>query len=219
MNNGGTEFQRQKTFPNRIWERTAYSCHAVTRSAILCGSMRSRYYARESAERAYFVTSTIVNWLPVFAVSPTCRDLLVQSFEYCQREKGLQLYAWVMMENHFHAIVYSPRMELSRVMADLKKFTARRMLAALEAEGQEWLFSLLAEGKAAHKRGSRAQLWQEGYHPQAVYTDAVMFQKLEYLHHNPVRRGWVASPEHWRYSSAHEWLPGAIPLLRCDVWR
>jgi putative transposase len=123
------------------------------------------------------------------------------------------------MENHFHAIVYSPVLSLSRVMADLKKFTTRRILAALKAEHQDWLLDLLAAAKAAHKKASRTQVWQEGYHPQAVYTDKVMLQKLAYLHNNPVRRGWVAAPEHWRYSSAHEWLPGALPLLRCDPWR
>lgn len=59
----------------------------------------------------------------------------------------------------------------------------------------------------------------EGYHPQSLACDEIMLQKLQYLHNNPVKRGLVASPEHWRYSSAHEWLPGALPLLRVDEWR
>ena len=42
---------------------------------------------------------------------------------------------------------------------------------------------------------------------------------LEYNHLNPVRRGWVASPGHWRWSSAHEWLDGASPVLVCDLWK
>ena len=63
------------------------------------------------------------------------------------------------------------------------------------------------------------QLWQEGSHPQAIPSDEIMRQKLEYLHHNPVKRGWVATPEHWRYSSAHEWLGGAQAVLKCDPWQ
>lgn len=47
----------------------------------------------------------------------------------------------------------------------------------------------------------------------------MMLQKLEYIHNNPVRRGWVASPEHWRWSSAHEWLGGVSPVLFCDPWK
>ena len=55
-----------------------------------------------------------------------CCDILVASFDYCRKHKGLKLYAWVIMENHFHAIVAAP--DLSRTMGDLKKFTARRLL-------------------------------------------------------------------------------------------
>jgi hypothetical protein len=46
-----------------------------------------------------------------------------------------------------------------------------------------------------------------------------MLQKIYCAHLNPVRRGWVVSLEHWCYSSTHEWLPGLLPLMRCDQWR
>jgi REP element-mobilizing transposase RayT len=177
--------------------------------------MRSRYTVREP-QQAHFVTSTIVDWLPVFTTQACC-EILAGSLAFCQREKGMRLYAWVIMENHFHAVVQAD--DLPRVMADLKKFTAGKLLAQLEAERRTWLLDLLAAGKAAHKTRSTWQLWQEGYHPQAIYSDQTMMQKIEYIHANPVRRGWIASPEHWRYSSAHEWLPGSLPVLRCDLWR
>ena len=60
---------------------------------------------------------------------------------------------------------------------------------------------------------------QEGYHPKASAGDEMMLRKLTYLHHNPVERGDVIEPAHWRYSSAHEWLLGSQPKLRCDAWR
>jgi REP element-mobilizing transposase RayT len=176
--------------------------------------MRSRYYARET-ERTHFVTSTILNWLPVFNY-PECCETLVQSLEYCRREKGLRLYAWVIMDNHFHAVVQAD--EISRVMTDLKKFTAHRLLGQLKERSCDWLLKLLTLGKVAHKQCSRHQVWQEGFHPQAIYSDKTMLQKIDYIHANPVRRGWVAAPEHWRHSSAHEGLPGAMPLIRCDQW-
>ncbi len=78
---------------------------------------------------------------------------------------------------------------------------------------------LLREVCPGYKEESDYQVWQEGYHPQAIESDAVMEQKLTYLHNNPVKRGLVAAPEHWRYSSAHEWCPGAVPVMRCDLWR
>ncbi|HEV7404910.1 MAG TPA: transposase [Chthoniobacteraceae bacterium] len=176
--------------------------------------MRSRYRTRE-LERAHFVTSTIVDWLPVFQTSACC-DILAQSLDYCRREKGLRLYAWVIMPNHFHAVVHAD--QLPRVMADLKKFTAGKLLRQLKEENRTWLLDLLAGGKAEHKSASAYQLWQEGYHPQAIYSDETMQQKIDYIHANPVRKGWVAAPEHWRYSSAHEWM-GSVPVIRCDDWK
>ena len=34
-----------------------------------------------------------------------------------------------------------------------------------------------------------------------------------------MKRGLVAGPEHWRFSSAHEWLAGGIPVMRVGEWR
>jgi len=177
--------------------------------------MRSRYRITHD-EYAHFITSTIVEWLPVFTTAACC-DIVVRSFEYCRRQKGTRIFGWVILDNHFHAIVSAPA--LSRTIADLKKFTAHAILEQLKAEGREWLLNQLTYFCAAHKTGSHHQVWQEGVHPQLITNDEMMLQKLEYLHNNPVKRGLVASPEHWRYSSAHEWLAGSIPVLRLDAWR
>ncbi len=177
--------------------------------------MRSRYRILEK-QHAHFVTCTIVVWLPIFTTAARC-DILVEALTYCRAHKGLEIYAWVILDNHFHAILGAP--DLARVMADLKRHTARRLVEQLETEGCAWLLHQLQHYRLAHKNESVHQVWQEGSHPKAMMSDAMMEQKLEYLHHNPVKRGLVSSPEHWRYSSAHEWLPGALPLLRVDAWR
>ena len=177
--------------------------------------MRSRYRILERAH-SHFITATTVAWLPIFTTAARC-DILVDAFEYCRQHKGLKLYAWVILDTHFHAIVAAR--ELSRVLADLKRHTARRLVEQLEAEGCDWLLRQLRYERAPNKIESQHQVWQEGSHPQAIMSDKMMLQKLEYLHNNPVKRGLVASPEHWRYSSAHEWLPGATVALRCDPWR
>jgi putative transposase len=177
--------------------------------------VHSRYRFNES-DSAHFITSTVVEWLPIFT-TPACCEILVDSLEYCRKHKGLQLHAWVIMENHFHAVVAAPN--LPGVIADLKKFTARALVDQLEREKRHWLLTRLHEGKAANRIRSQYQVWQEGVHPQAIIDDAMMVQKIDYIHNNPVRRGCVAAQEHWRYSSAHEWLTGASVLLRCDPWR
>ena len=53
------------------------------------------------------------------------------------------------------------------------------------------------------RRSDRSyQLWQEGSHPECIEGDVMLRQKLEYIHNNPVKRGFVDDPEHWRWSSA-----------------
>ena len=175
--------------------------------------MRSRYLIHEP-DRAHFVTCTIVEWLPLFA-SATCCDIVVRSLEYCRQHKALRVFGWVILDSHLHAILAAP--DLSAVLRDFKSYTARELLLQITSEGRDWLANQLHYYRAAHK-ASEYQVWQEGSHPQAILSDEMWRQKLEYLHNNPVKRGLVASPEHWRYSSAHEWLEGAQPVLRCDVW-
>ncbi len=188
------------------------------RSQLHCGNlrtMRSRYKVQEP-DHAHFITATVVEWLPIFTSSACC-DVLVQSFEYCRRNKGLRIHAWVIMDHHFHAVVSGP--ELGETLRDLKRFTSRLLLGQIRAEKREWLLNQLSFFCAANKTNSVHQVWQEGIHPQAIYSDTTMMQKIDYLHNNPVKRGWVDAPEDWRYSSAHEWQKGGVPVMRCDPWR
>ena len=178
--------------------------------------MRSRYKINEP-RHAHFVTATITEWLPVFTTGACC-DILIRSFQHCRERKGLQIYGWVILDNHLHAILQGP--ELANTIRDFKRFTAGALLDQIRAEGREWLLNQLSYYRAKHKASTSAhQVWQEGVHPQAIVSDEMMLQKLEYLHNNPIKHGWVASPVHWRYSSALEWLEGAIPVMRCEQWR
>jgi len=176
--------------------------------------MRSRYLIHEP-HRAHFITCTIVEWLPVFTTLACC-DIVVASLDYCRQHKALKIYGWVILDNHLHAILSAP--DLLAVLRDFKSFTAKRIIEPLALDRRDWLLRQLRYHRAGHK-ATEHQVWQEGSHPQAIAGDEMMQQKLEYLHNNPVRRGLVASPEHWRYSSAHEWLVGATPVLRVDPWR
>src|ERR1700677_4605014 len=173
--------------------------------------MRSRYAIREPGAD-YFVTSTITAWLPVFTTVACC-DVLVQSLLYCRQHKGLKIYAWVILDNHFHAIMSAP--DLAGTLTDFKRFTARALLEQIRIEKREWLLNQLAFYRVAHKGASDHQVWQGGGPPQEISGDAMAEQKVDYIHNNPVLRGWVVAQEHWRYSSAHEWLVGAEPVFKC----
>jgi putative transposase len=158
----------------------------------------------------------LIEWLPVFTTAACC-DILTTSLEHCRTHKGLQVHAWVILDNHFHGIVSGP--QLADTIRDWRRFTAGALLKQIKTEGRDWLINQFAFFCARNKSESTHQLWQESVHPQAIVSDEMMQQKLEYLHNNPVKRGLVASQEHWRYSSAHEWLEGATAVIKCDAWR
>jgi putative transposase len=171
---------------------------------------RNRFH---SPHGTYFVTCTVVAWLPVFTTAARC-EILTDALQYCRAHKGLKIYAWVILDNHFHAVLAAP--DLSRVLADFKRHTAQRLLDQLETEGCEWLLNQLEYFRAKHKSTSQHQVWQEGSFPKEIDTDVMIAQKIEYIHNNPVKRGLVAAQLHWRYSSAHEQLGGVDPVFHCD---
>ena len=65
------------------------------------------------------------------------RDIYLESVRYCQKEKGLVVYAWCMMSNHIHLIVRAEEDNLSGVIRDLKKFTSKKLFAAIEENAEE----------------------------------------------------------------------------------
>jgi putative transposase len=175
-------------------------------------AVRTRY--RIIAEDGgYFITSTIVEWLPVFTSKPYF-EILTDSLAFCRQTKALMLYAFVILDNHFHCILSGPHLQAT--VADLKRFTARRILEQLRADKKEWLLNQFAFHKKRHKTGSTHQVWQEGYHPQWITSEEMLIQKIEYIHHNPVKRGLVSLPEHWLYSSARGFISGESSMIAMD---
>ena len=55
-------------------------------------------------QELYFTTSTVIDWMDVFT-RPLYKHIILESLEYCQANKDLDLYAWVLMTNHLHLIV------------------------------------------------------------------------------------------------------------------
>jgi REP element-mobilizing transposase RayT len=118
------------------------------------------------------------------------------------------------MENHVHLVAEAP--DLSAVLQAFKRHTAQQLIELAQLEGRDWLLSQFAFYKKAHKRQSRFQVWQEGSHPQLIQGDDMMRQMIEYIHANPLRRGWVDAPEHWRYSSARNYCGVGECVLEID---
>ena len=149
--------------------------------------------------KPYFLSGTVVAWLPVFSY-PRFAEIILDSWRFLQQERGITIYGFVVMENHIHWIARGE--ELAKHAQYFKSYTARRILDDLHMAGFEMLLEELKFFKLRHKGKQSFQFWQEGNYPVEIQNEAMLKQKLDYIHQNPVRRGYVSDPAHWRYSSA-----------------
>ncbi len=163
-----------------------------------------------------FVTLTVVDWVDVF-IRKQYKDLIIESLHYCQKEKGLLIFAYVIMSNHLHMIVQaSEKTSLSGILRDFKQYTAKRITQDLEKNTYEsrrdwmlWHF----RNKGKHNRNNKMyQFWQKGNHSIILFSPKVIRQKFAYIHANPVVQGWVINPEDYWYSSALYYLDQRGPL-------
>jgi len=173
----------------------------------------STKYKFSDKESVYFITSTIVDWVDVFT-RDVYRDILLESFRFCQKNKGLQIHAWVLMPNHFHMICsFGGKNDPGMVIKNIKSFTAIKIIDAIinnDSESRKnWMLDIFEKNGKTKKSNYRYQFWQHENHPILLDSDEKYFQRLLYLHENPVRAGFVAVPEHWLYSSAVDYYHNA----------
>ena len=181
--------------------------------------MLSGGYKFRNPEGIYFVTFAVVEWVDVFTRS-VYSDIVVESLDFCIKEKGLRLHAWCIMSNHVHLIISAEAgFKLSAILRDLKKYTSVRILKMLEENTKEsrrnWMLWIFRAAGEKNSKNTHYQFWQNNNHPKELNTNELMDQKLDYLHQNPVKAGLVNAAEAWIYSSACDYAgePGLLPLV------
>jgi putative transposase len=154
-------------------------------------------------DKAYFLTLTVVNWVDVFS-RKNHREAIVDSLKYCQEHKGLIVFAYVVMTNHLHLIVNTDEPYLLKdAIRDFKKFTSKKILEQIQKEPEsrrEWMLSIFASN--AGKKHTEFRFWKEGNHAIELFSEKFVWDKINYIHNNPVESGFVRQPEEWIYSSA-----------------
>ncbi|BAF72447.1 REP-associated tyrosine transposase [Sulfurovum sp. NBC37-1] len=172
---------------------------------------RGRYKIYEPTH-PHFMTCTVLHWIPLFTRKESV-EILLESFRYLQEHDQLNIYAYVILENHLHLVAQSD--DIAQSMTKFKRYTARGVLKLLQKNNVITILDQLAFYKKAHKSDREYQVWQEGLQPKLIQSDAMMKVKINYIHQNPVKRGYVDEPSHWRYSSARDY-EGQSGLLEIE---
>ena len=169
----------------------------------------SRSYKFHNPEGLYFVSFAVVGWLDVFTRNEY-KDILLQSLSYCQKVKGMEIIAWCVMTNHVHLVFRSVKgQHPSLLLGDIKRFTSKAVVKAIQENPRESRREFLLEQfkKAAAKSSNvkEYQFWRHDNKPIELWSNRVIWEKINYVHNNPVEAGLVYRAQDYVYSSASDY--------------
>ena len=167
----------------------------------------------DTAGQAHALTFSCYRSRPFLAQERMCQ-WLAEAIDAARRRHSFDLWAYVFMPEHVHLVVY-PRREdysISRILLAIKQPVSRRAIHYLKSHQPQEL-----ESMATGQQSRPYHFWQKGggYDRNITRVDTLV-QTVKYIHHNPVRRGLVATPEQWRYSSAGAWEDDGVGPLTID---
>jgi REP element-mobilizing transposase RayT len=169
----------------------------------------SRNYKFHNPEGVFFVSFAVVEWIDVFTRNDY-KNILIESLKFCQREKGMEIYAWCIMTNHLHLVFRSVNGQKPELLlGDFKRFTSKEVVKAIkENPGEsrkEWLLEQFKKAGASSSNVEEFQFWQHNNKPIELWSNKVLFEKINYIHNNPVDEGLVYYPQDYVYSSAKDY--------------
>jgi len=158
----------------------------------------------------YYLTFTLVGWVDLFT-RRQCSQILIDSFKYCKENKGLILYAYVIMGSHVHllAAAMEGSSGLSAIVRDFKSHTSRKIIEWITDNNKEsrrdWLDMVFKYHGKYNSNNEKYQVWKQDNRPMQCVTPWFTLQKLNYIHNNPVKAGIVDHAEDYRFSSARNY--------------
>jgi len=173
--------------------------------------LEANAYSKEYAE---FITVTCLEWKPLLH-NDRFKDIVTDSLSFLVKSKRVTVYAFVIMSNHFHLIwqmVGDNKRE--DVQRDFLKFTSQQILKILRYENSPVQNELIVNAK-----DRKRQVWERNSLGISLWSDAVIWQKLDYIHNNPVKPGLCKYAEDYKYSSAGFYCKGEKCwdfLTHCD---
>jgi REP element-mobilizing transposase RayT len=169
--------------------------------------MSTKYKATEP-DATYFITITTVGWIDVFTRLRQ-KYVITNALQYCQKHKGLEIYAYCIMSSHIHLLCkVDDDGLLSNVIRDFKTFTSKKIIETIVEHPEsrrEWLLDYFKKSCEHLKRNQAYKVWQNGYHAEKIYSNKFIKQKIDYIHNNPVVDKIVAYPEDYVFSSARNY--------------
>jgi len=169
----------------------------------------SRNYKFHNPKGVYFVSFAVVEWIDVFTRNEY-KDIVLESLSFCQKEKGMEIFAWCVMPNHVHLIFRDTKLfKPAQLLGDFKRFTSNKIVQAIKANPREsrkeWMLEQFKKSALKSPNVKHLQFWRHDNKPIELWSNKVIFEKINYIHYNPVEEGLVYKPEDFVYSSARDY--------------
>jgi putative transposase len=160
--------------------------------------------------QACHLTCVVSQQLPVFS-QPQIVRIVMERWLYLRQHCCMKLYGYVIMEEHLHFLAQADR--LDQCLNDFMEQTAKHVIEYLEEQQlTRFLDRVPARQVGA---GDCFRFWQLPPEIEHVYGAEAISKTLEYIHINPVKRGYVDHAVNWRYSSARDYA-GGTGLIEID---
>ena len=172
----------------------------------------------------HFLTFSCYQRMPLLSKDRT-REWFVDALNQARTEHGFHLWAWVIMPEHVHILLWPPMQLISPnprslqgriggILTSIKRPVAKKAITYLRKNAPDFLRRLTVRNSGRIYE----RFWQagSGYDENVSELDA-LHAMVNYVHHNPVKRGLVTRAEDWPWSSARDWM--RLPESRLAVDR
>ncbi len=143
-----------------------------------------------------YVTSVTRNRIPFFKDKENIA-LLLNTFSFYHKRGDFKLFGYVVMPDHFHAILLPLHGTISDILRNIKAYSGNAV---------------------RNKQGVNSDIWQDSFYDHKILNKKEMINKLNYMHNNPPRKGIVKDLECYLYSSYINFYTEHKPLLKIDTF-
>ncbi|MBS1615731.1 MAG: hypothetical protein JST06_06385 [Bacteroidetes bacterium] len=163
----------------------------------------------------YLVTCAVVDWVDVFT-RRACRDAIIENLNFYHEQRALLTFGYVIMPSYCLFLFQQKEGNLAFTIRDFKKMTGRMIADLAESEPEQrraWILHRFSWNAGIHPLGPKHQVWVHSSDAEEILTAEHFKERRNWLHHCPVRAGYVDHAEQWVYGSAYD-LDSHLPKVK-----
>ncbi len=148
----------------------------------------------------FYCTFTCWQWLPL--IERTSAYDCIYSWRHIAKTKGFRIFGFVIMPNHVHLVIHAPQgSSINALLANAKRFLAYAIRNRLKEKEEHALLNVLgaAVRPSDAVRGQHYRVFMPSSDIRECYAEAMIQQKLDYIHANPVKGKWMLAENYLDY--------------------